>query len=541
MTNVSGDRPRRRAAAAEAGPTARNLTVACLSIQSSCAVGPAIGARRLTSTAPWATSDLGFGRCGGRNLAASEGQTDWAADIGTRVFWLALLVGLVVGAIGSGFHLLIDAAQDARARLVAGAFDAPLQVHQIAALAEQIPPEWRSVLTVEPVLAARFIVVTVLVALALGIARRLVRHVAPEAAGSGVQEIEGTLLGSRRLRWRRVLPVKFLGGGLALGTGLVLGREGPTIHMGGAAAAGIARATNATLSETRALLAAGAGAGLAAAFNAPIAGVLFVIEEMRRHAPYSFQGYHAVLIACVAATFVTEGITGTGPELRLAMATPAFAHYPYFLVLGVLLGACGAIFNRVLLGALDMFGIWSARAGWTLVLALAISVATALFLLPAAIGGGEQIIRPLLAQPLGLQALGLLLAVRLAMTLASYCAGTPGGVFAPILGLATVAGVGCMELARQVAPGLDLDAAAFVAAAMAALFTGSVRAPLVGVVLVAELTDAYPALLAITLSTAMASLTAAAVGGRPLYELLLERTLRLAAPARPARGLDPDR
>ena len=150
-------------------------------------------------------------------MAASEGQTDWAADIGTRVFWLALLVGLVVGAIGSGFHLLIDAAQDARARLVAGAFDAPLQVHQIAALAEQIPPEWRSVLTVEPVLAARFIVVTVLVALALGIARRLVRHVAPEAAGSGVQEIEGTLLGSRRLRWRRVLPVKFLGGGLALG------------------------------------------------------------------------------------------------------------------------------------------------------------------------------------------------------------------------------------------------------------------------------------------------------------------------------------
>jgi CIC family chloride channel protein len=116
----------------------------------------------------------------------------------------------------------------------------------------------------------------------------------------------------------------------------------------------------------------------------------------------------------------------------------------------------------------------------------------------------------------------------LAATLASYAAGTPGGVFAPILGLATIAGLSFVEAARHLAPGLELEPSAFIAAAMAALFTGSVRAPLVGVVLVAELTDGYPALLAITLATAMASLTAAALGGRPLYEMLLERTLRLS-------------
>lgn len=120
-----------------------------------------------------------------------------------------------------------------------------------------------------------------------------------------------------------------------------------------------------------------------------------------------------------------------------------------------------------------------------------------------------------------------LLALRALATIASYAAGTPGGVFAPILGLATVAGLAYSGGVSLVFPGLALEPTAVAAAAMAALFTGSIRAPLVGVVLVAELTDAYPALLAITLSSAMASLTAASLRGRPLYEMLLERSLRM--------------
>jgi CIC family chloride channel protein len=467
-------------------------------------------------------------------LADGERQSDWAADIGTRVFWLALLVGLIVGVIGTGFHLLVDALTRARMVLVAGGFDQQLQLQQLVQLSEDLLTRYDlrayvpAGLMVDPILGARFAATALIVAMAVTLARWLVRRFAPEAAGSGVQEIEGMLLGWRRLRWQRILPVKFVGGTLALGTGLVLGREGPTIHMGGAASLGLARAVRSSPSETMALIAAGAGAGLAAAFNAPIAGVLFVIEEMRREAPYNFQGYHAVLIACVAAVFVTQGISGVGPELRLPMVAPPLHHYPLFLVLGVLLGAFGAVFNRMIMLSLDFFSAWSTRAGWSLVLTIAVGITVLLFLLPAGAGGGEQIVQSLQGQMLGLDALALLLLVRLAATLASYAAGTPGGVFAPILGLATVAGLGFVEVARHLAPGLELEPSAFIAAAMAALFTGSVRAPLVGVVLVAELTDGYPALLAITLATAMASLTAAALGGRPLYEMLLERTLRLS-------------
>jgi chloride channel protein, CIC family len=207
------------------------------------------------------------------------------------------------------------------------------------------------------------------------------------------------------------------------------------------------------------------------------------------------------------------------------MAPPELVHYPWYALLGVLLGAAGVLLNRMLLRALDLFAVWSRRAGWSLVLFLATSLTLLLFRQPLATGGGEQIIPPMLAQHAGEADLLALFALRGLATVASYAAGAPGGVFAPILGLATVAGLAYGELLSPWLSQPGLQPAALAAAAMAALFTGSVRAPLVGVVLVAELTDGYPALLAITLSSAMASLTAARLGGRPLYELLLERSL----------------
>jgi len=460
-------------------------------------------------------------------VARQDRPKDSAADIGTRVYWLALLVGLTVGAIATVFHVLLDGAATLRGLLVGGGLDGLSALQWTArwatAVTVSLPAAWAS--WIEPEIVARAGLMLLVVTGCLATARWLVRRFAPEAGGSGIQEIEAVLLGQRAMRWRRILAVKFLGGILALGAGFVLGREGPTVQMGGAAAVGIAHRARCTPGEVNALLAAGAGAGIAAAFNAPIAGALFVAEELRREAPYNFQGYHAVLLACVAATMVTQAMAGVGPELRLDMAPPELVHYPWYALLGVLLGAAGVLLNRMLLHALDLFAAWSRRAGWSLVLFLATSLTLLLFRQPLATGGGEQIIPPMLAQHAGEADLLALFALRWLATVASYSAGAPGGVFAPILGLATVAGLAYGELLSPWLSQPGLQPAALAAAAMAALFTGSVRAPLVGVVLVAELTDGYPALLAITLSSAMASLTAARLGGRPLYELLLERSL----------------
>ena len=139
----------------------------------------------------------------------------------------------------------------------------------------------------------------------------LTRKFAPEAAGSGIPHLESVLLRLRQLRWKRVLPVKFLGGIIALGSGLALGREGPTVQMGGAMGAAISRLLKTSDRERITLISAGAGAGLAAAFNAPLSGLIFVLEEVRR----DFQPivFGATFIAAVIADIVARVGTSQFP------------------------------------------------------------------------------------------------------------------------------------------------------------------------------------------------------------------------------------
>jgi CIC family chloride channel protein len=177
---------------------------------------------------------------------------------GSKLAVLALggLTGAGVGAVGAAFRILLETLDEQRSSL----FDA---------------------FSSFPVL--RWLGPMLLVGAAMLVAAELVRRFAPEAGGSGVQELEGALGGRRPVRWRRVLPVKFLGGAIALGSGAVLGREGPTVQMGGAVGAMVGDRLGLGEDDRHVLVAAGAAAGLAAAFNAPLSGILFVLEEMRRH------------------------------------------------------------------------------------------------------------------------------------------------------------------------------------------------------------------------------------------------------------------
>src|SRR4051812_11005969 len=184
----------------------------------------------------------------------------------------------------------------------------------------------------------------------------LVRRLAPDASGSGIPQLKGFVLGERALEWRRLLPVKFFAGLVGIGGGFALGREGPTIQMGGATGLMVSEwfRVKPGEGERKALIAAGAGAGLAAAFNAPLAGVMLVLEELA--GSFTPVVFVAAFLASVTADVVGRVLTGEMPVFQLhEMPAPNVRALPAALLLGVLCGAGGVVFNRCLLKSLDLY------------------------------------------------------------------------------------------------------------------------------------------------------------------------------------------
>jgi CIC family chloride channel protein len=420
------------------------------------------------------------------------------------LFWIAGACGFATGVVGAAFHLAVDTL-----------FQWPLW------LVER--------LDFGPV---TFAAAAGVGAVGVLLAYLLTRYVAPEAAGSGVPEVEGALQGLRVVRWRRVLPVKFVGGLLALSTGLVAGREGPTIHMGAAIGSFLAERLRLGRPELHTLLASGAAAGLAAAFNAPLAAVLFVIEETRKEFTYTYRSYVSVIAASAASAFGMELVGGTAPPLHIVTAGMPLMILPVFMVLGAALGVLGVLFNRCLVLALDVRTVAFRRAPFAYAILVGGAVGALAIAMPVAVGGGEGLIPGLALADLPLRILLVIAVLRFVGTMASYPVGVPAGIFSPLLALATAVGLLAgtlleVGLARTSLPIPTLLTAAFAVAAMGGLFSATIRAPLVGVVLVVELTGAYELILPIIVTCVTAHVVAQAMGGRPIYEVLLERSLRL--------------
>ena len=264
-----------------------------------------------------------------RWLVLISGRNSSTEEDHARLLALAaagLAVGALAGLVGTAFHLALDAAERFRASMLDWAHGSP---------------------------AVGWLVPILLAAAAAFVARWLVRRYAPEASGSGVQRVEEIIRGDVVPMRAAVLPVKFIGGVLALGTGMALGREGPTVQMGATIGDLCWRVFKLRAGDARVLLAAGAGAGLAAAFNAPLAGAIFVFEELLRR--FELRVAVATFAACSAALAVMRSLIGD----RLVFSVPTievelFPGYLMFLVLGIVMGALGIAYNRMIVAGLDL-------------------------------------------------------------------------------------------------------------------------------------------------------------------------------------------
>lgn len=347
----------------------------------------------------------------------------------------------------------------------------------------------------------------------------------PDIKGSGIPQVEGQIRGLLHLHWWPVLWKKFIGGLLAIGSGLFLGREGPSIQLGAMAGQGVSRFTKSDDIQETILLSSGAGAGLAAAFNAPLAGLMFVLEEV--HHNFSTRVALTTFTAAVTANFVSLNLFGQKPALDIgAVVAFPLEYYGYTVVLGVVLGIFGVLYTNTTLALPRWFAkvpFLPAHFHGMLPFLLIIPIG---YFLPQLLGGGDEIVLELEHWQLSVGMLLLLFVVRFAFSMLSYGAGLPGGIFLPILSLGAVLGGAFSQ--TLIGAGL-VDPAYFthfIIFAMAGYFTAIGKAPLTAILLVTEMVGGVNQLMPLSITCLTAYITSDFLKGMPIYEALLERMVK---------------
>jgi chloride channel protein, CIC family len=412
---------------------------------------------------------------------------------------LGLVVGIGAGLISAAFRLCLEYADHLRGVVIATAHYWPLP---------------------------GFVAVVAFCGAATATATWMVRRFAPQASGSGIPHVEAVLRNLAPTGPYTVIPVKFVGGLLAIGSGLALGREGPSVQMGASIAVFVGHAFRRGFADRRVLMAAGAGAGLATAFNAPIAGAIFVLEELVQR----FE--HRIAMAALAASFsaiaVAQALLGRAPVFDV----PAFDYANgttrvAFFILGAFAGLAAVGYNAAILGC--MAGVDRLQPRIRIEAQAAIigaAVGAVAWFAPGLVGGGDPITQSVLSGTAIVALVPLALLARVALGTFSYAANTPGGLFAPMLTVGAQGGLLFGVVCHTFIPGLNVQPEGFALVGMAAFFTGIVRSPLTGIVLVTEMTGNVTLLLPMLGACCTAMIVPILLRNPPIYDSLRENMMR---------------
>lgn len=362
----------------------------------------------------------------------------------------------------------------------------------------------------------------------------LVNRFAREARGHGVPEVMYAVARRGGHIPGRVAVVKALASAITIGSGGSVGREGPIVQIGSALGSTLGRITRMPESQLRTLVACGAAGGIAATFNAPIAGVFFALELILRD--FATRSFAAVMLSSIMASVVGRAVLGDHPFLEL----PAFrveqpGEYLLFAALGLLAGIVGVLFSKVLYLIEDVCD-WAWRGPeWLRPAVGGLLLGLLLFAMPQLYGVGYPVLEASVAGKYTIGFLLLLVVAKMAATSLTIGIGGSGGVFAPSLVIGAAFGAAAGEAIGLVIPGLSGQAGTFALVGMAAVFAGATRAPITAGIILFELTGEYTIILPLLLAVIIATGISRLISRDTIYTRKLSRRgVDLSAPALPA-------
>ncbi|MDZ7835120.1 MAG: ClC family H(+)/Cl(-) exchange transporter [Alkalibacterium sp.] len=343
----------------------------------------------------------------------------------------------------------------------------------------------------------------------------------PDIRGSGIQDIEGQLHGSLTLNWSSILWRKFIGGFLAIGSGLALGREGPSIQLGGAVGQGVNHFLKGNRSQQNILISAGASAGLSAAFNAPVSGIMFILEEV--HHKFSGVLLLTAFSASITANFVAYQIFGVEAALDLgAMLQFPLEQYGHLVLMGILLALGGWLYKEVLLVMPKVYGMLPIPPYLNGFIPFLLVIPVGLYF-PTMLGGGTMVINMINGRSVTLWFLLGVFVFRFIFTHISYGSGLPGGIFVPVLSLGALIGAIYGNGALSLTGIDDIFLRSFIIYAMGGFLTSVTKAPLTSVTLITEMTGSVTHLMPLAVVCLSSYVASDFVGSDPIYEELLFR------------------
>ncbi|MCB9638420.1 MAG: chloride channel protein [Myxococcales bacterium] len=353
----------------------------------------------------------------------------------------------------------------------------------------------------------------------------MVARWAHEAKGHGVPEVMmAVAVKGGRIR-PRVAGAKVLASSLTIGAGGSAGREGPIVQIGSAVGSTIGQLLHLSSKRVRILVACGAASGIAATFNAPIAGTIFALEVIL--ASFTVRYFGAVVISAVSASVVSRALLGSKP----AFVVPHYplhhiGEIPIYMVLAVLAAVVAVLFIRAIYFTEDLFERWKISQAWKAGLGMFLTGVVALaFSRPEVLGSGLHSIGETIAHnfKLSLGVMVALLSLKMLATCLTLGSGNSGGIFAPSLFMGAVLGGIVGSLAHQFFPQIAPNPGAYAIVGMAAVFSGAARAPMTAILIVFEMSNDYHLILPLMLVTVFSTLLAERLHPESIYTLKLKR------------------